>query len=133
MDNRTSQTVEIELGKPIEQLAKKLTGQKATKSTRREVNKSNLPQADLSESQTFSNSESQQVNKLTIRKSTFQLSVDILKRLDVFHLQLQLELGKADAPYKETIVEEAIAQFLDRASKDRAEMLPQLRARQSRR
>ena len=53
--------------------------------------------------------------KSTIRKSTFQLSEEVLKQLDRYHLQLQLELGKADAPYKEVIVEEAIAQFLANA------------------
>lgn len=58
---------------------------------------------------------SQIVKKSTIRKSTFQLSEEVLKQLDRYHLQLQLELGKADAPYKEVIVEEAIAQFLANA------------------
>ena len=53
--------------------------------------------------------------KSKIRKSTFQLSEEVLKQLDRYHLQLQLELGKADAPYKEMIVEEAIAQFLANA------------------
>ena len=47
--------------------------------------------------------------KSTIRKSTFQLSEEVLKQLDRYHLQLQL--GKADAP----IVEEVIAQFLANA------------------
>jgi hypothetical protein len=45
----------------------------------------------------------------------FQLSEEVLKQLDRYHLQLQLELGKADAPYKEVIVEDAIAQFLANA------------------
>ena len=58
---------------------------------------------------------SQQVDKPTIRKSTFQLSEAVLTQLDRYHLQLQLDLGKADAPYKEIIVEEAIAQFLANA------------------
>ena len=58
---------------------------------------------------------SQQVNKSKIRKSTFQLSEAVLTQLDRYHLQLQLDLGKADAPYKEIIVEEAIAQFLANA------------------
>ena len=56
--------------------------------------------------------ESQEVKKSTIRKSTFQLSEEVLKQLDRYHLQLQLELGKADAPYKEVIVEEAIPRKL---------------------
>ncbi len=69
-------------------------------------------QASKSTSQQPNNPESQEVKKSTIRKSTFQLSEEVLKQLDRYHLQLQLELGKADAPYKEVIVEEAIAQFL---------------------
>ena len=72
-------------------------------------------QADKSSSQQSDKIESQQVRKSTIRKSTFQLSEEVLKQLDRYHLQLQLELGKADAPYKEVIVEEAIAQFLANA------------------
>ena len=66
-------------------------------------------QADKSESQQSDKLESQQVRKSTIRKSTFQLSEEVLKQLDRYHLQLQL--GKADAP----IVEEVIAQFLANA------------------
>ena len=69
-----------------------------------QVSKSASQQADLLGSQ--------EVKKSTIRKSTFQLSEEVLKQLDRYHLQLQLELGKAEAPYKEVIVEEAIAQFL---------------------
>jgi hypothetical protein len=66
-------------------------------------------------SQQSGKSGSQIDKKSTIRKSTFQLSEEVLKQLDRYHLQLQLELGKADAPYKEVIVEEAIAQFLANA------------------
>jgi hypothetical protein len=72
-------------------------------------------QADKSSSQQSDKLESQKVRKSTIRKSTFQLSEEVLKQLDRYHLQLQLELGKAIAPYKEVIVEEAIAQFLANA------------------
>jgi hypothetical protein len=72
-------------------------------------------QADKSSSQQPDKLASHQVRKSTIRKSTFQLSEEVLKQLDRYHLQLQLELGKADAPYKEVIVEEAIAQFLANA------------------
>ena len=50
---------------------------------------------------------------LTIRKSTFQLSEEVLKHLGRYHLQL--ELGKADTPYKEVIVEEVNAQFIANA------------------
>jgi hypothetical protein len=50
------------------------------------------------------------------------LDSEVLTALDRYHLQLQIDLGKQDAPYKETIVEEAIAQWLERSEKspDRA-------------
>jgi hypothetical protein len=73
---------------------------------------------------------SQEVGRLMIRKSTFQLSEDILQRLETFHLQLQLELGRGNAPYKEVIVEEAIAQLLEQ---DREKLLAGLQQRQQRR
>ena len=63
--------------------------------------------------------ESQEVKKSAIRKSTFQLSEEVLKQLDRYHLQLQLELGKADAPYKEVIVEEAIPRKLAKLRQSR--------------
>jgi hypothetical protein len=71
-----------------------------------------------SESQDASKSTSQKAGKL--RKATFKLSQSILEQLDTFHLQLQIELGKANAPYKEVIVEEAIAHMLEQALQDRA-------------
>jgi hypothetical protein len=71
-----------------------------------------LEQSSKLASQQVSNTTIQEVKKSTIRKSTFQLSEEVLKQLDRYHLQLQLDLGKTDAPYKEVIVEEAIAQFL---------------------
>jgi hypothetical protein len=37
-----------------------------------------------------------------------QISEEVLHQLDKLHLTLQLELGKANAPYKEVIVEEAL-------------------------
>ncbi len=54
---------------------------------------------------------SQQVSKSAIRKATFQLSVAVLQQLDKFHLQLQLELGKGSAPYKEVIVKRQSPDF----------------------
>ena len=76
---------------------------------------------------------SQQVNKLVVRKSTFQLSSTILEQLDRLHLELQLELGKLDAPYKEVIVEEAIAQLLEVAAENRSGLVEGLLERQSQR
>ena len=57
----------------------------------------------------------------------------MLQQLDKFHLQLQLELGKSSAPYKEVIVEEALAQFLEQAGSNRDELLKALRSRQEQR
>jgi len=91
----------------IREVASPVLEQETIKITAERVNKST--------SQQSTKPESQEVKKSTIRKSTFQLSEEVLKQLDRFHLQLQLELGKADAPYKEVIVEEAIAQFLANA------------------
>jgi len=73
---------------------------------------------------------SQQVNKSTIRKTTFQLSVAVLQQLEKFHLQLQLELGKGSAPYKEVIVEEAITRLLEQAQENPEELIAMLRQRQ---
>jgi hypothetical protein len=76
---------------------------------------------------------SQQVNKSTIRKTTFQLSVAVLQQLEKFHLQLQLELGKGSAPYKEVIVEEAITRLLEQAQENPEELIAVLRLRQEKR
>jgi hypothetical protein len=98
----------------IQEVASLVLEQEAIAITTKRVKKSTSQQSDKLESQ--------EVKKSTIRKSTFQLSEEVLKQLDRYHLQLQLELGKADAPYKEVIVEEAIAQFLidaDRTFVDR--------------
>ncbi len=76
---------------------------------------------------------SQQVNLSVIRKATFQLSEAVLQQLDKFHLQLQLELGKGSAPYKEVIVEEAIARLLEQAQENPEELIAVLRLRQEKR
>jgi hypothetical protein len=76
---------------------------------------------------------SQQVNKSAIRKATFQLSVVVLQQLDKFHLQLQLELGKGSAPYKEVIVEEALARLLEQGQENPEELIAVLRLRQEKR
>ena len=88
----------------IQEVASLVPEQEVVTTTPKQVNKSACQLADKLESQ--------EVKKSAIRKSTFQLSEEVLKQLDRYHLQLQLELGKAEAPYKEVIVEEAIAQFL---------------------
>jgi hypothetical protein len=74
---------------------------------------------------------SQIVDKSALRKVTFQIAESVVNQLDQLHLQLQLDLGKANAPYKEVIVEEALARLL--AVADREELLKTLQQRQSQR
>ncbi len=77
-----------------------------------------------------SNTTLQQVDKFELRKSTFQLNKVVSEQLDTFHLELQLELGKAAAPYKEVIVEEAISRLLDEAKENKADLVRRLQERQ---
>ena len=105
-------------------------------STSQEFNKSGIQQVRNSTSQEFNksgiqdagNSTSQQADKL--RKATFKLSQSVLEQLDTFHLQLQLELGKANAPYKEVLVEEAISQLLEQMLQNRDSLVARLQERQ---
>lgn len=110
-----SDSIEPEL--PINQESRKSRSRQVEKLTSREVNKLT----------------SQEVGKLVIKKSTFQLSTEVLEQLDTFHLQLQLELGKANTPYKEVLVEEAVAQLLERASQNRPKLIAALQRRQQQR
>ena len=78
-------------------------------------------QAKKSTSQQSKNIKSQKVNKLTsqepktveLKKATYKLSEDVIERLDRAYLQMSLDRGKQNTPYKEVLVEEAIALFLD--------------------
>lgn len=81
--------------------------------------------------QQVNNSGSQQPKKL--KKATFQLDETLLKELDTFHLKLQLELGKENAPYKEVLVEAAIAQLLEQYQQAPKETLDTLQNRQANR
>ncbi|NJN12446.1 MAG: hypothetical protein HC815_32590 [Richelia sp. RM1_1_1] len=113
----------------------KPTSQQASKSAIRQVRRKKTSPSNTSKQDTreVDKLESQQVNKLVVRKSTFQLSSTILERLDRLHLELQLELGKLDAPYKEVIVEEAIAQLLEVAGENRSDLVEALLERQGQR
>ena len=64
------------------------------------------------------------------RKSTFQINEEVLHLLDKLHLTLQLELGKTVAPYKEVIVEEALARLLEEVNSDRGALICALVERQ---
>ncbi len=74
--------------------------------------------------------ESQLVDKLVLKKATFQIDGQVLQQLDKLHLKFQLENGKAEAPYKEVIVEEAIARFLAEINGNEAQLLQDLSTRQ---
>ena len=75
----------------------------------------------------------QESDKLTLKKATFQLSKEVLQELDRLHLRLQLNMGKANAPYKEVIVEEAIATFLADFERKQERRLKALTRRQDKR
>ncbi|HEY9600688.1 MAG TPA: hypothetical protein V6C85_03700 [Allocoleopsis sp.] len=111
----------------------KLTSQQVSLSTSQPDDKLTSQQVSKTTSQPDDKLTSQQANKSTIRKATFQLSEAVLQRLDKFHLQLQLELGKGSAPYKEVIVEEALARLLEQAQENPEELIAVLRLRQEKR
>ncbi len=109
----------------VSQKDNKSTSQKDKKPTSQKDNKLASPLDSLSTSQP--------VNKPKLRKSTFQISEEVLNQLEQLHLGLQLELGKKDAPYKEVIVEEAIVQLLEQMNSNRTELLEVLAKRQTER
>ena len=84
-------------------------------------------------SQESDKSTSQTVGKLFLKKATFKLDSEVITALDRYHLQLQIDLGKQDAPYKETIVEEAIAQWLEQSEKSPNRAIKSLAKRQQQR
>lgn len=63
-----------------------------------------------------------------LRRSTFQLRESTVNDLDRFHLELQLALGKQNAPYKEVLVEAAIVHFLNSTRANPSEWLDVLLA-----
>jgi hypothetical protein len=128
-DKSTSQQVSKTTSQPDD----KSTSQQVSKPASQPDDKSTSQQVNQSTSQPDDKLTSQQVNKSAIRKATFQLSVAVLQQLDKFHLQLQLELGKGSAPYKEVIVEEAIARLLEQAQENPEELIAVLRLRQEKR
>ncbi|MCC5661157.1 hypothetical protein LC608_30185 [Nostoc sp. XA010] len=83
-----------------------------------------------SEKANFLTSQQVNVEKVSLRKSTFQISEEVLHQLDKLHLTLQLELGKANAPYKEVIVEEALVQLLESFNSERTALIEVLMSRQ---
>jgi hypothetical protein len=122
-----------QLSKSTSQEADKLTGQGSKTSENKQSAQLARQAIEVTDIRQANKSGSQKASKPTIRKATFQLSEPILEQLDTFHLHLQLEMGKANAPYKEVIVEEAIAQLLEQANLDRAKLIAALGQRQQQR
>lgn len=115
------------------------TRQKAKKSTSRLVKSdtsgdklTSQPEVQKT-SQKDEKSTSEQVDKLMLRKVTFQIEESVVNRLDRLHLQLQLDLGKAKTPYKEVMVEEAISRLLEEVESNRDQWIEALQQRQAKR
>ena len=122
-----------QLSQSTTQQASKTTSQQVSQSTTHPDVKLVSQPNDKSTSQPASKPTTQPADKSAIRKATFQLNEAVLQQLDKFHLQLQLELGKGSAPYKEVIVEEALAQLLEQAQLNPEALIAVLRLRQEKR
>jgi hypothetical protein len=128
VNNLTSQQVDVP--KSTSQEANKSAIEEVSKSTSQEVDQPELDdrgverESQLAQpaSQQADKLASQEVDRLILRKATYQIDAAVLEALDRYHLQLQIDLGRRNAPHKETIVEEAIVQWLERTAKspDRA-------------
>jgi hypothetical protein len=117
----------------VEEEVNQQASYQSVKPASQQVNNTASRQSVKPASQQVDNTTSQQVSKEELRKATFQLSAPVLKRLERFHLELQLELGKESAPFKEVIVEEALSYFLEQANTDRNALITALLDRQSQR
>jgi hypothetical protein len=92
-------------------------------------------QPDKLTSQKVSKLTSQQVNqsvKAQLKKATYQLDESVIERLDRAYLQMSLDRGKQATPYKEVLVETAIAYFLDQLEEN-SDLIEQALARQENR
>ena len=65
-----------------------------------------------------------------LRKATFKIDNQVLDSLDRYHLQLQMNLGKRNAPFKETIVELALQNILHQAQTNPEQLLQLLQQQQ---
>jgi membrane-associated HD superfamily phosphohydrolase len=127
-DNTSDNSATEEVSKPTSQQSDNLANQEVNK-----LEVTSNQQSEKSTSQQANNIESQQVSKPIIRKATFQVDAAILADLDRYHLQLQMQMGRRNAPYKEILVEEAIAQWLERAAKSPDRAVKSLLKRQEQR
>jgi hypothetical protein len=139
VNKSASQLTDQPTSQPVNKLTSPLADQSASQPVSQQASSSTLPEggepSELNnpEAEIINQSASQQADKLVLRKATFKLDSEVLAALDRYHLQLQLDLGKQAAPYKETIVEEAIAQWLERSEKSPERTVKSLSKRQERR
>ena len=68
-----------------------------------------------------------------LKRATFQVRDSVLDDLERYHLELQLAIGKANAPYKEVMVEAALVQFLESVRANPSDWLDLLQDWQRRR
>jgi hypothetical protein len=124
---------------PLTQTEQVLAGfEQVSKLASQQVNKSTSQESGSLQSQGSIGLDAQQVDlsggqlvdKLVLKKATFQIDSQVLQQLDRLHLKFQMENGKAEAPYKEVIVEEAIARFLAEINDNEAQLFQDLSARQ---
>ena len=66
----------------------------------------------------------------SLRKATFKIDNQVLDSLDRYHLQLQMDLGKRNAPFKEIIVELALKNILHQAQTHPEQLLQLLQQQQ---
>jgi hypothetical protein len=122
-----TQTEQVLAG--FEQVSK-LASQQVEKSTSQESGSLQNQGSTGLDAQQVDLSGGQLVDKLVLKKATFQIDSQVLQQLDRLHLKFQMENGKAEAPYKEVIVEEAIARFLVEINDNEAQLLQDLSERQ---
>jgi hypothetical protein len=70
--------------------------------------------------------------KASLKKATYQLDEAVIERLDRAYLHMSLDRGKQATPYKEVLVETAIAYFLDHLEEN-PDLIEQALARQENR
>jgi hypothetical protein len=122
-----TQTEQVLAG--FEQVSK-LASQQVDKSTSQEPGSLQNQGSTGLDAQQVDLSGGQLVDKLVLKKATFQIDSQVLQQLDRLHLKFQMENGKAEAPYKEVIVEEAIARFLIEIDDNKSQLFQDLSARQ---
>jgi hypothetical protein len=122
-----TQTEQVLAG--FEQVSK-LASQQVEKSTSQESGSLQNQGSTGLDAQQVDLSGGQLVDKLVLKKATFQIDSQVLQQLDRLHLKFQMENGKAEAPYKEVIVEEAIARFLIEIDDNKSQLFQDLSARQ---